>query len=39
MSTALTVSLTLMSLLAAGSGIYPAWLAARVEPADALHDE
>ncbi len=36
---ALLVSLALMGLLATGSGIYPAWLAARVEPADALHDE
>ncbi len=36
---ALSISLALMCLLAAGSGLYPAWIAARVEPAHALHDE
>ncbi len=36
---ALSISLGLMCLLAAGSGLYPAWIAARVEPAHALHDE
>ena len=33
------ISLVLMLLLAAASGLYPAWLAARVQPADALRDE
>ena len=36
---ALLVSFVLMALLATTSGLYPAWLAARVEPAQALHDE
>jgi putative ABC transport system permease protein len=37
--TALAISLALMYCLAVTSGLYPAWLAARIEPADALHDE
>jgi putative ABC transport system permease protein len=36
---ALGLSLILIYALALASGLYPAWLGARVEPADALHDE
>jgi len=38
-ASALVLSTLLMCGLAAGSGLYPAWLAARIEPAHALHDE
>jgi putative ABC transport system permease protein len=36
---ALAVSAAIMYGLATTSGLYPAWLAARIQPADALHDE
>jgi ABC-type antimicrobial peptide transport system permease subunit len=36
---ALCVSMALMYALATASGLYPAWLAARIRPADALHEE
>ncbi len=36
---ALGVAATVIALLSTVSGLYPAWIAARVRPVDALHDE